>query len=429
MQRFATQKLLEWKVSTNRKPLIIEGARQVGKTWLMQEFGKNHYNNSIYINFDRNSKIHSRFDIDLDPKRIIRDLSIHFETDITSETLIIFDEIQECKNALRSLKYFCEETPEYHIVAAGSLLGVALHEGDSFPVGKVDFLKMYPLSFYEFLSAIGKNKLLELLQSKDIESITSFKEELTELLRTYYFVGGMPASINSYISNGNFVDVREVQNTILNAYKLDFSKHIPLSSYNRVDQIWDSIPRQLSKENKKFVYNVVDPKAKSKEYSIALNWLIKTGLTYSITKISRPSIPIRAYEEDNFFKLYTLDVGLLGAMSDLSAKAVIDGDRVFTEFKGALTEQYVLQQMKSMGIKSIHYWTSSATAEIDFVINLDDFVVPIEVKASTNKQAKSLKIYKEKYSPKKSFRISLNDYKASGDLHNIPLYAVESLLT
>lgn len=429
MQRFATQKLLEWKVSTNRKPLIIEGARQVGKTWLMHEFGKNHYNNSIYINFDRNSKIHSRFDIDLDPKRIIRDLSIHFETDITSETLIIFDEIQECKNALRSLKYFCEETPEYHIVAAGSLLGVALHEGDSFPVGKVDFLKMYPLSFYEFLSAIGKNKLLELLQSKDIESITSFKEELTELLRTYYFVGGMPASINSYISNGNFVDVREVQNTILNAYKLDFSKHIPLSSYNRVDQIWDSIPRQLSKENKKFVYNVVDPKAKSKEYSIALNWLIKTGLTYSITKISRPSIPIRAYEEDNFFKLYTLDVGLLGAMSDLSAKAVIDGDRVFTEFKGALTEQYVLQQMKSMGIKSIHYWTSSATAEIDFVINLDDFVVPIEVKASTNKQAKSLKIYKEKYSPKKSFRISLNDYKASGDLHNIPLYAVESLLT
>ena len=210
MQRFATQKLLEWKVSTNRKPLIIEGARQVGKTWLMQEFGKNHYNNSIYINFDRNSKIHSRFDIDLDPKRIIRDLSIHFETDITSETLIIFDEIQECKNALRSLKYFCEETPEYHIVAAGSLLGVALHEGDSFPVGKVDFLKMYPLSFYEFLSAIGKNKLLELLQSKDIESITSFKEELTELLRTYYFVGGMPASINSYISNGTYTKSEEV---------------------------------------------------------------------------------------------------------------------------------------------------------------------------------------------------------------------------
>jgi len=428
MKRFAIDNLLKWKVSKQRKPLIIEGARQVGKTWLMQEFGARHYKNTIYVNFDRNEKAYSRFETDLDPKRIMRDLSIQFDTDITPETLIIFDEIQECKNALRSLKYFCEEASEYSVISAGSLLGVALHDGDSFPVGKVDFLKMYPLSFYEFLEALGKNRLLQVLREKDLDAIASFKDTLIELLRTYYFVGGMPAAVTSFANSGDFSNVRTVQESILNAYNLDFSKHIPLSSYPRVGQIWDSIPRQLSKESKKFVYNVVEPKAKSKEYSVALAWLVKTGLAYSINKISKPAMPLKAYEEDTYFKLYALDVGLLGAMSGLTTKALIEGDRVFTEFKGALTEQYVLQEMKAIGQKNINYWTSGATAEVDFVVQLDDDIVPIEVKASVNNQAKSLKVYREKFAPAKAFRISLNDYNADSGLYDIPLYAMESFI-
>lgn len=428
MERFAINKLIDWKKSKNRKPLIIEGARQVGKTYLMREFGSKFYKNTLYVNFDRNERAKDRFKGDIDPARILKELSVQFECEINENTLIIFDEIQECKNALRSLKYFCEETPQYSIMAAGSLLGVALHENDSFPVGKTDFLQMYPLSFYEFLLATGKKMLVDILREKDVQTITSFKDTLTELLRVYYITGGMPAVVNSYISDSDFAKVRETQNAILTAYQLDFSKHIPLSAYPKVGQIWNSLPQQLTKENKKFAYNLVAKNAKSKEYSVALNWLVKTGLSYEINKVSKPDLPLSAYAESGFFKLYSLDVGLLGALSGLDTQTVLNSNTLFTEFKGALTEQFVLQQLKALGIKNVYYWTSNANAEIDFLIQRQNDVIPVEVKASINNQAKSLKVYRQKYSPRKSYRISLNGYKVDDDIVNIPLYAMESFV-
>ena len=427
MERYAIKQLIDWKNKKNHKPLIIQGARQVGKTWLMQEFGKKYYEQVAYINFDVDVKSREIFDVDYDTERLIMDIGLATKTKINAEnTLIIFDEIQECPRALTSLKYFRENAPQYDIIVAGSLLGVACHEGTGFPVGKVSFMNLFPLSFEEFLLAMGEERFVELLNKKDFKTIKLFNNKYEKLLKQYCYVGGMPEIVQDFVENKDFESVRNLQKEILSAYEEDFTKHIPANTVAKIRLLWKSIPAQLSKENKKFIYGAAKEGARARDFEAALSWLINSGLVYKVNKITKPDLPITAYEDFNSFKLFVLDVGLLGAMTDLQADTIIDGNRIFEEFKGAIAEQYVLQQFKTIKDLPVFYWSNETSrAEIDFVIQIKSDVVPVEVKAERNLQAKSLKVYMEKFKPNYAIRTSMADYKKTNSLIDIPMYAIE----
>jgi hypothetical protein len=429
MYRIAIEKLYKWKNSKRRKPLIIEGARQVGKTWLMKEFGKQAYADTVYINFDSNSRMADLFSADLDTDRLIMGLELYAGRKINPEnTLLIFDEVQEVPRALASLKYFYENAPQYHIVCAGSLLGIALHQGTSFPVGKVDFLKLYPLSFSEFLMATGNERFAELLKNQDYEMITSFKQTYIDALKHYYFVGGLPEAVQSFAESKDFNEVRAIQKRILAAYEQDFSKHAPNEIVPKIRMLWNSIPSQLARENKKFIYGLVREGGRAREYETAIMWLSDCGLVHKVSRVNAAGIPLKAYEDLKAFKLFIVDVGLLGCMTGLRQRTLLDGDDLFVEFKGALTEQYVCQQLKTIEDLGIYYYTNDrGSCEIDFVVDTGEQIVPIEVKAETNLRAKSLKTYRERFEPELSVRTSMADYKKEDWLLNLPLYVIENI--
>ncbi|MBQ2870406.1 ATP-binding protein [bacterium] len=429
MKRKLLNNLIEWKNDKNHKPLVLEGARQVGKTWLMKEFGRTQYKKVAYINFDRNEKMCKVFETDLDTNRLITAIELDVEFKITPEdTLIIFDEIQECPRAITSLKYFNEDAPQYDIIAAGSLLGVAHHFGTGFPVGKVEFLRLYPLSFTEFLDAMGKEQFVELIEKQDFEMIKLFNTKFEDLLKQYTYIGGMPEVVQDFVNNKDFKKVRTIQKRILSSYEKDFSKHIPANTVEKVRMLWNSVPTQLAKDNKKFIYNAIKKGARAKEFETALTWLKDAGLIYQVYKITKPGLPIGAYEDLDSFKLFVLDVGLLGALVNLDAKTILDRYEIFQEFKGAMAEQYVLQQFKTIKDLPVYYWTNETSrSEVDFVIQVDSKVVPVEVKAATNLKARSLKIYMEQFKPKLALRTSLADYKKTDNLIDLPLYVIENL--
>lgn len=429
MYRTAIEKLYNWKTSKYRKPLILEGARQVGKTWLLKEFGKQAYKDTIYINFDSNPRMNELFSYDLNPERLIMGIELYANKKIDSEnTLLIFDEIQEVPKALSSLKYFCEETPQYHIVCAGSLLGVALHKGTSFPVGKVDFLHLYPLSFKEFLMATLGERYAKLIELQDYTMITPFKQTYIDMLKHYFFIGGMPEVVQRYIDEKDFNSVRNVQKAILDSYQQDFSKHAPVEIVPKIRNIWTSIPSQLSKENKKFIYGLVKEGARAKDYEIAIMWLKDCGLIHKVPRVKAGKIPLSSYEDLKAFKLFFVDIGLLGCLAGLNQNILLNGNDLFIEFKGALTEQYVCQQLQTIDDLNIYYYTNDrGNSEVDFVINLNDKVIPIEVKANINLKAKSLKMYQEKYSPEISVRTSMADFKHENNIIDLPLYSIEEI--
>lgn len=429
MYRNKMIELKKWKESSNRKPLIIRGARQVGKTWLMKEFGKQYYKKCAYINFDDNTRMNKLFEEDFDLDRIIQGLKIESGVNIEPEdTLIILDEIQETPKALKALKYFCENASEYHIISAGSLLGVAIHEGTSFPVGKVDFLDLAPLSFFEFIEALGETELLQLLKNNDFEMINVFSTKLKEYLKLYYYIGGMPEAVSLYVQNKDLLEVRKIQKRLLDAYEQDFSKHAPNNIVPRIRQLWNNIPTQLAKENKKFIYGLVRQGARAREYEIALSWLIDCGLIYQVNRVNNCKVPLSAYQDFNAFKLYLLDVGLLSAMAEVDAKTLLEGNDIFEEFKGSLTEQYVLCQLKQCTELNIFYWSSgTGVAEVDFIAQIGKNNVPIEVKASENLQAKSLKSFVQKYDTKINVRTSMSNYRENDWVINIPLYSIGNI--
>ena len=430
MFRGALNDLISWKHSDTRKPLIIRGARQVGKTWLMKEFGNTQYLKIAYINFENNERMEQLFNGNFEIPRIIAALQIESEVTIEPhKTLLVFDEVQEVPRALTSLKYFCENAPEYHIVAAGSLLGVALHPGTSFPVGKVAFLDLHPLDFTEFLLAKGQEDLIQLLEQQDIDLITTFKMKYVDALKQYYFVGGMPEAVAAFAARSDYSEVRSIHNNILAAYEQDFSKHAPPRVVPRIRLLWNSIPSQLAKEQKKFIYGLIKTGSRAREYELALAWLIDCGLIHKVQHISKPSIPLAAYVSAGSFKLFLVDVGLLATLSQLDKKSILQGNTIFQEFKGALTEQFVLQQFVCNRQIRPYYWTAAkGTAEIDFVFQWDNDVIPVEVKAAENLQAKSLKSYVEKYKPKYAVRTSMSDYRKEDWLINIPLYAISHVI-
>ncbi|MDR0393999.1 MAG: AAA family ATPase [Tannerella sp.] len=426
MERFAYKDLLEWKNKAKRKPLIVRGARQVGKTWLIKEFGKKEYKQLAYINFETSVKLSTLFMQDFDLNRILTAIKLETGIQVVADnTLIVFDEIQEVERGLTALKYFYENAPEYHVIAAGSLLGVALHHATSFPVGKVSFLDIYPLDFSEFLLAKGQKSLLDLLESLDWTLIKTFKHRYIELLKQYYYVGGMPEVVLSFVENNDYDEVRVLQHEILTSYEQDFSKHAPFDMVPRIRMLWNSIPAQLAKENKKFLYGLIKKGARAREYELALSWLIDSGLIYKTDRISKPGIPLKSYADSSAFKLYLVDVGLLGALGEIDAGTLLDGNKIFEEFKGALTEQYVLQQLIKKHTQSVFYWSAEGgKAEVDFILQYTGKVIPIEVKAEENLQSKSLKSYIRKYAPETAIRTSMSDFRKEEQLTNIPLYAV-----
>jgi len=431
--RKAMEQLYKWKERKNKKPLIIRGARQVGKTWLMKEFGRKAYRDSIYISFDNNQRMQELFNADLNVERIITGLELYSGKKINpADMLIIFDEVQEVPKALTSLKYFNENAPQYQIICAGSMLGVALHQGTSFPVGKIEFLDLYPLSFSEFMRAMGKERYAELLENGDYTMVSPFRQEYIDLLKYYYYVGGMPEAVLHFSENRDFNEVREIQQRILNAYEQDFSKHAPNEAVPRIRMLWNSIPAQLAKENKKFIYGLIKEGARAREYELAMLWLSDCGLVHKVYRASAPYLPLKFYEDLKAFKLFLLDIGLLSCMTRLRQDILLDGNDLFKEFKGALTEQYVLQQLMTLKDKNIqtYYWTNDrGSAEVDFLIDNGVEVIPLEVKAETNLQAKSLKTFREKFNPNISVRSSMADYKKDDWLLNLPLYAIEYIIS
>lgn len=431
MQREILQVLVKWKKKDDRKPLIIRGARQVGKTWLMKEFGKTEYKNIAYVNFETALSLHHIFETGFDVAKLIMALKIETGVDIIpGETLIILDEIQACEAAITSLKYFQENGNQYHIIAAGSLLGVSLNKNRSFPVGKVDFLDLHPLNFSEFLLAVNEPQLLELLQKNDWDLITGFKSKYIDLLKQYYYVGGMPEAVLTYIDQKDFKKVREKQLNILAAYEQDFSKHAPNEIVPRIRLVWQTLPSQLAKENRKFIYGNLKKGARAREFELAIEWLTNAGLVHKVARCNKPGLPLIAYVVLSDFKLFLLDVGLLAAMGNLDIQSFLNEESLFEEFKGALTEQYVLQQLKSIDQLPIYYWSAEkATAEIDFLVQYQNSIIPIEVKAAENLKAKSLKTYHQKFNPRISIRTSLSNYRKEDWLLNLPLYACWTFLT
>lgn len=427
MKRYAIEKLVKWKVSSRRKPLIIEGARQVGKTWLVKEFAASHYKNIAYVNFEEQVLLRSLFSTDYDTDRIINAISAATHVNIIpGETLIFLDEIQEAENGITALKYFNENAGDQHVIAAGSLLGIELHRHTSFPVGKVQFMTLHPMSFFEFLDAMGENRLTEIIRNKDWSTINIFAPKLSELLKQYYYVGGMPEAVLAFCENHDWEEVREIQNGILKSYDYDFSKHAPADVVPRIRMLWDSLPAQLSKENRKFIYGLVKEGARAREYEIALQWLFDGGLIYRINNVTAPRIPLKSYEDKSAFKIFALDVGLLGAMSGLDSSTIVEGNRIFTEFKGALTEQYVLQEL-ILRHEPYYYAKKNSQLEIDFLIQECGQVIPIEVKAEENLKARSLRQFVADNESEKAYRISMSNYRQESWLTNLPLYAVETL--
>ncbi len=425
MERLLIEELRKWRDKTDRLPLILQGARQVGKTWILKEFGRQCFADVCYVNFESATPLKAIFDAEISVERIVDSLSIYNKQKVLpGKTLIIFDEVQEVPRALTSLKYFAEEAPEYVICCAGSLLGVALHQGTSFPVGKVDFLTLAPLSFQEFLLANGENLLVESMQ-KSLGGQEAFADKLTEYLKSYFCVGGMPAAVQKWIDTHDYYAVEKIQRQLLISYEDDFSKHAPRNLIAKIRYVWQSIPAQLAKENKKFIYGLVREGARAREYEDAIMWLNDTGLIRRVHRVTKPALPLNAYTDLQAFKVYLLDIGLLRAMSGLSVQVIIEGNRLFEEFKGSLTEQYALQEMSLFSrITPLCYWTSSSKAEVDFVFSDGINVYPLEVKAGVNVQAKSLKIYAENYSPKQIYRASLLPYTENGNIINLPLYGL-----
>ena len=431
MERILLEDLKKWKEKADRKPLILRGARQVGKTWLLKDFGEKCFKDICYVNFEQKDILGKVFEGTLSPKRIIEQLSIYHGKKIEpQDTLMIFDEVQELPRALTSLKYFAEEAPEYAICCAGSLLGVALHEGTSFPVGKVDFLDLYPLSFREFLLANHEDMLVDFIL-KGNRDLQAFEEKLMDYLKKYFIIGGMPAAILKWRETQDFFEVDDVQKQLLIAYQNDFSKHAPQQMVEKIRYIWDSIPSQLAKENKKFVYGLVRTGARAREYEDALMWLSDAGEIIRTYNVSKPDVPLKAYADLKAFKVFLLDVGLLRCLGGISPKVILEGSRIFEEFKGALTEQYVCQELQLFRrLQGNYYWTSSSVAEIDFLVSDGMGIYPLECKAGYTMNAKSLKSYKEKYSPSWSFRTSLLPYEKNSEAHttNLPLYMLFALV-
>lgn len=426
MERQLIGQLLKWKESKGRKPLVLEGARQVGKTWLLKEFGRKYFKDVCYINFEKSDVLEEVFAGDLSPQVIIEQLSIYNGKKIEPEnTLVIFDEVQEMPRALTSLKYFCEEAPDYAICCAGSLLGIALHEGTSFPVGKTDFLHLYPLSFKEFLLANGEGMLVDYIE-KGNRTLGAFEGRLTDYLKRYFVIGGMPAVVNEWLNTKDYNKVNRIQQELIAAYQKDFSKHAPSKMVEKIRYVWSSIPSQLAKENKKFVYGLVRDGARAREYEDAIMWLCDAGETVRTHNVSKPDVPISAYADLKSFKVFLLDVGLLRAMSNLSPRVILDGSKIFEEFKGALTEQYVCQELQIFRdhLQSNHYWSSSATSEVDFLLSDGLHIYPLEAKAGVTMNAKSLKVYRERFSPRWALRTSLLPYERNeaSRVINIPLY-------
>ena len=421
--------LVRWKNKKRRKPLIIHGARQVGKTWLMKEFGKQYFDKVIYISFDHNEHMRNVFSLDFDMERIISALRIEAGEVFQAEgTLLIFDEIQEIPAALTSLKYFCENVPQYYIVAAGSLLGMALHEGTSFPVGKVEFLNLYPMNFREFLMAAGKEDLSRILEEGDYALMNAYAGVYTEWLRKYYYVGGMPEAVQCYFDTDDTAEVREIQKQLLLYYENDFSKHAPKELIPRIQMVWNSILTQLAKENRKFIYGIVREGARARDFEIAIQWLSDYGLILRSYRVKKPGMPLNAYMEQSSFKMFMLDVGLLAAKGNLSAKALLEGTAIFEEFKGSLTEQYVAQELAGRGIALYYYSTENSSGEIDFVVQASKDCIPVEVKAEENLRAKSLRAYCAKYKPAIAVRTSMSDYREQDWMINVPLYLVGDYL-
>lgn len=435
MKRLLTESLIKWKEDERRKPLLLLGARQVGKTWLMLDFAASHYKNMVYVRFDRNIRMREIFEnSNYEMPVILEQLQMVADSKIEpGETLIILDEIQDCPAALTSLKYFCEDMPQYHVMAAGSLLGVYDHFGTGFPVGKVNTMTLYPMSYCEFIQAMGYEKEVEMMEQQRWDIVKNFADRYIHLLKLYYYIGGMPEAINVYLKTKDFHEVRLVQKAILSDYEKDFSKHVPKGLAAKLFLIWESIPEQLTKENKRFVYGDVKKGLRSRDLEDALDWLMRAGLVQRVNRINSPSLPISAYK-DGAFKLYFVDVGLLSAKVNLPPRVLLEKTAVFSEFKGALTEQYVQQQLRSdCGIDTVYWRSDSFQAELDFAFQADMSVVPVEVKAETNTKAKSLLTYCRKYTPEVAVRCSMNDFNRQalsvGDgketiLLDVPLYAV-----
>lgn len=428
MERKAYSQLLAWKNNPHHKPLILNGARQVGKTWLLKHFGEKEYRNVAYVNCDRSPQMEMILREGFDMSRIIRNISAMTNVDIRPhETLIILDEIQSIPKGLSSLKYFCEDAPDYDVAVAGSLLGLQLHRGESFPVGKVDMLKLYPMTFGEFLLAKGEKVKKEALDNKEYETMSAVSPLYVELLRQYYFTGGMPAAVSAFIEGQPLHTVRQIQKDILNDYIRDFSKHAPGNEVPRINLVWNSIPSQLGKENRKFIYGMLKKGARAKEFELAIQWLVDCGLVYKIPRTSKVAMPVRFYEDFSAFKLYLLDVGLFGAMVNAPAHEILIGSNIFSEYKGTFTELYVLQQMVTVRDLDIYYYsTDDSRTEIDFIVQHEGKVTPVEVKAEENLRAKSLRQVVSNDPSLHGLRFSMSDYRQEDWLDNVPLYGVES---
>lgn len=429
MKRELYKDLERWRTSENRRPLILFGARQVGKTWLLKEFGRQEYKNTVFISFDREEAASSLMTTEKAADKLLRGLSAITGQDIVpGDTLVILDEIQDCPVALTRLKVLAEDAPEYHVVACGSLLGIALHEGISYPVGKVDELYLYPMTFGEFLLANGKDKMLELLAERDWTMTNAISSEYIDLLRQYYYVGGMPAAVKAYVEGKGLNAVRTVQKEILSDYDRDFSKHAPGRVVPKIRMVWQSIVSQLTKENKKFIFGAMKKGARASEFEEAIQWLTDAGIVYKVSRVNEVRMPLKFYEDRDAFKLFILDVGLMGAMADVPAAQVLIGQNIFKEYKGAFTEVYVESQLAPTGIPVYYHSVEKSRIELDFVIQLKDNVYPVEVKAEENVRAKSMKIFIESNPELKGIRLSMKDYEQQLWLESIPLYAVGECL-
>lgn len=424
MERKLMQALLEWRDSATRKPLIIQGARQVGKTWLMKEFGSRCFKQVVYINFESSKLLRTMFELDYNIKRIIGILEIESGiTIVASNTIILLDEIQEAAGGLTALKYFYENNPEYFVIAAGSLLGISIQNGTTFPVGKVDFLTLHPLNFEEFLISMNESNFVNHINQRNWDVLNLFHDKLIQLLRTYYYVGGMPEVVSNFITHKNFKQVREIQEAILKGYENDFSKYAPIEIVPKIRLVWNSILGQLAKENKKFIYGQLNRGARAKEFESAISWLEHAGLIHKCIRINKPELPLKSHANIDIFKIFILDIGLLLTMSNLSEQILLNKNQILIEFKGALSEQYVLQEL--INKYETFYWSAEqANAELDFIIQQEHKIIPIEVKAEENLKSKSLKVFSKKYEPEQSIRCSMSKYRNQDWMINIPLYAV-----
>lgn len=428
MEREAISQLYEWKARENRKPLIIQGARQVGKTWLMMEFAQKAYDKWIYVNFEDEEMLRHVFEPDFDIPRILGAISLRFHTDIDTSTLLIFDEIQAAPRGVTALKYFYEKSPEYHVITAGSLLGISIHGGDSFPVGKVEFLSLMPMNFMEFLRATGNERLAQLVVDGNWAPMAYVKDRMIQLLRSYYYVGGMPEAVKAYCNGSGYEEVRRIQSNILMTYENDFSKHAPAVEVPRIRMVWHSITSQLAKENRKFIYGVLRHGARAKEFELAVEWLHDAGLVYKVNRSKCGELPLSAFEDFGTFKLFMLDVGLMCAINKTPADAILFGNDIFSTYRGAMTEQYVCQQLTG-AVDFLYYWSAdNSRGEIDFLVQKGDRIIPVEVKAEENLKSKSLAAFVARFPSLHAVRFSMSDYRRQEWMTNIPLYAVRAIL-